>query len=313
MDKNMCISVMEIRDLLLKTLACEDADIDESEQTFKTYGYEGSTADLYRLAEGLAIKQGMIDNKIKPKKAAWGGGSYKLNSGLNTNFSEEDIKNLYSQFYVLLTQGVLAPDAPNDFSDMLPYFHVTAYGLECLKSKEILPYDIDGYYGRVAAVKGITEWVKFYIAQALKCYNANCLESSMIMLGLANEQIIEELLSGIHRVLLDDKKQKFEQQLKQDGKTASAKYRIYLDYYNQIKSDITDSSMDRAKAEMDRLAQQVYTNFIRIIRNEMAHPNDLRMDRTEVLMTFISFVKYCETQYKFIKYYNEIQSKETSE
>ena len=46
-----------------------------------------------------------------------------------------------------------------------------------------------------------------------------------------------------------------------------------------------------------------YANFVRITRNQLAHPNDTSMERLEVLMIFISFVKYCETQYAFINFF----------
>ena len=52
------LSSLEIRGLLLDTLAYEEDDIDSEEKTFKMYEYQGTQADLYRLAENLAIKQG---------------------------------------------------------------------------------------------------------------------------------------------------------------------------------------------------------------------------------------------------------------
>ena len=48
---------------------------------------------------------------------------------------------------------------------------------------------------------------------------------------------------------------------------------------------------------MDNLATESFANFTRIIRNALSHPLDTKMESIEVLMIFISFVKYCEIQY----------------
>ena len=54
------LSSIEIRNLMLDTLAYEEADIDSEGKTFKMYGYQGAQSDLYRLMEGLAVKRGRI-------------------------------------------------------------------------------------------------------------------------------------------------------------------------------------------------------------------------------------------------------------
>lgn len=55
---------------------------------------------------------------------------------------------------------------------------------------------------------------------------------------------------------------------------------------------------------MDGVAIESYANFTRITRNDLAHPADTKMERIEVLMIFISFVKYFEVQYGFKDYYD---------
>lgn len=67
------LSSLEIRGLLFDTLAYEEDDIDSEGKTFKIYKYQGTQADLYRLAENLAIKQELIPHEIKVSRAAWGG------------------------------------------------------------------------------------------------------------------------------------------------------------------------------------------------------------------------------------------------
>lgn len=109
--------------------------------------------------------------------------------------------------------------------------------------------------------------------------------------------------------MVDPEKAEMIDKLKTDQK-ASNKYRVYLEYYKKVKKTISTPDMAQAKAQMDNSAQALYTNFTRITRNDLAHPSEVRMDRIETLMIFISFVKYCKTQYKFINYFNTNSLKE---
>ncbi|MBE5974970.1 MAG: hypothetical protein E7251_10280 [Paenibacillaceae bacterium] len=303
-EQDKKISSLEIRNLILDTLAYEDNDLDSVGQNFKKYSYQGSQSDLFRLLEKLAIKRGMISNSISVSNAAWGGSGYMLHSGSTTNFSNSDIKNIYEQFHLLLTQGIIAPGALGNYGPFLPYFHVTEYGLTCLKEKEILPYDIDGYLDRIQKIPNITEWVEFYIKEALLCYNSNCMEAAIIMLGLSSERIINEqtdsLLSFLSRNY-EEEYNKMNQSLF-TCKYISVKYNVFKDYFEKLKKLHKDPILKKIIPKLDSVALQVYSNFTRITRNGLAHPSDTKMDRIEVLMIFISFIKYCETQYELIDY-----------
>lgn len=139
------LSSIEIRNLMIDTLAYEGNDLDSEGKNFNKYGYQGSQSDLFRLLENLAIKRNMIANIVPVYYAAWGGSGYMLHSGCTTNFGNNDIKNIYEQFHLLLNQGIIAPGAIGNYDPDLPSFHVTEYGLKCLEEHEILPYDVDGY------------------------------------------------------------------------------------------------------------------------------------------------------------------------
>jgi len=306
MAEERSLSSIEVRTLMMDTLAYEGDDIDTEGKNFKMYGYRGTQSDLFRLMEGLAIKMGIIENHIPLRGAAWGGSGLMLHPHSTTNFGYKDIQLIYEQFHVLLNQGVIAPGAIGNYGPNLPSFHVTDYGLKCLEEREILPYDVDGYLTKIKNVPGITEWVEFYIKEALQCYNANCMEAAVIMLGLSNEKMIDELISS----LLDFLSRNYPTEHGQMGnaltsaRTASAKYNCYTQYFAAIKNRIQDQSFKDMLPLMDGVAIESYANFTRITRNGLAHPSDTKMERMEVLMIFISFVKYCEVQYGFKDYYD---------
>ncbi|WMJ81442.1 hypothetical protein RBU49_04085 [Clostridium sp. MB40-C1] len=299
------LSSIEIRSLMLDTLAYEEGDIDSEGKTFKLYGYHGTQSDLYRLMEGLAVKRGVIKEDIPLHGAVWGGSGRMLHPHSTTNFSNSDIKNIYEQFHLLLNQGVIAPGAPGNYGPNLPNFHVTEYGLKCLEEHEILPYDIDGYLEKIKNIPSISEWVEFYIKEALQCYNANCMEAAVIMLGLSSEKIIDEQIDALLGYLSRNFNNEHSQMQSELSsiRLASGKFNCYKKYFNVIKNNVTDQAFKYMLPLVDRIAFQVYTNFTRITRNGLAHPSDTKMERIEVLMIFISFIKYCQTQYGFIDYY----------
>lgn len=301
------LSSIEIRNLILDTLAYEKEDIDSEGKTFKAYGYQGTRNDLYRLMENLAIKRGLIKSDIPTYESAWGGNGRLLHPHITTNFSYSDIKNIYEQFHLLLNQGIIAPGAIGDYGPDLPSFHVTEYGQKCLLEHEILPYDVDGYLEKIKDIPGISEWVEFYIKEALQCYNANCMEAAVIMLGISSEKIIDEQIKALLDYLCRNFTKDFSQMKKECNtfKYVSDKFKVYKKYFYRIKSMISDHEFEKMLPQVDTVAFQVYTNFTRITRNELAHPSDTKMERIEVLMIFISYIKYCQIQYGFIDYYNK--------
>lgn len=299
------LSSIEIRNLMLETLAYEGSEIDSEGKTFKKYGYQGAQSDLYRLMEGLAVKKGLVKEKVSLSRAAWGASGLMLHPHSTTNFSRSDIQNIFEQFHLLLNQGIIAPGAVGNYGHNLPYFHVTEYGLKCLEELEILPYDIDGYFDRIKSIPSISEWTEFYIKQALQCYNANCMEAAVIMLGLASERMIDEKLNALLGYLSRNFRIEHSQMRSEvaNKRKASEKFNCYKKYFNLIKNRVSDVEFKEMLPMVDRVAFQAYANFTRITRNGLAHPSDTKMERIEVLMIFISFVKYCQIQYGFIDYY----------
>lgn len=307
-SKRRDLTSLEIRSLMLEVLAYEADDIGSDGKTFKQYGYQGTQSDLYRLLEGLAIKKTLINEIVTLSGSAWAAHGYSLIPSSTTNFSKNEIKKIYEQFHLLIRQGVLAPGgAGSGYGDYLPYFHVTDHGLKCLEERDLLPYDIDGYLDKIRAIPSISEWSEFYIQQALQCYNADCMEASIIMLGLANENIIIESSDTLLKYLDFNDLEEYGSMKKEldASRTASERFSFYKKFFNKIKGKISDSEFKAMLPLNDNSAFESYSNFTRITRNQLSHPSETQMERIEVLMIFISFIKYCETQYGFIDYFKD--------
>lgn len=238
--------------------------------------------------------------------SAWGCDSNLLFENHNINLSRSEILKVYQEFNSLIVQGVIAPGAYGNYGPDLPFFHVTDYGLECIKQTDILPYDQDGFLKKLQNINDINDWVVFYVTEGLRCFNANCINSSMINIGLGGETIVEELTSSFLDFLKKNDPTlsvSYQTELETPRITIYLKFTKYLNYQKKYLKNNQDVGLSALKPKLDNSSSEIYATFTRLTRNSVSHPNEIIMDRIKVLMFFLSFVDYCELQYLFINYY----------
>lgn len=305
------MSSIEMRTLILEALSIDDPENTPLKRTFPMYEYKGCISDLRAIVEFLAIKHGLIDEVAKTPLSAWGtpGGIWQY--GQETSLSDEEVNLFTEEFHLLMFQNVLSPGAQRYYGDSWPYFHVTKYGLECLKKQDILPYDPDGYMKKINNISSIDDWEIFYIYQSLVCYNAGAFESSIIMLGLAGEYLATRLIDSMGNFLFKQEptfSRQFSAALK--GKnTISQRYNEYENILKKISALKFHSGnnkypqLNSLSPSLDGAAKSVYATYLRLTRNELAHPSQVKLDRIECLTLVTSYIKYCETQHKYLDFY----------
>lgn len=303
MNMQRPLSALILKNLMLNALSYEGENLDSEGKNFKMYGYAGTQNDLFRLTEQLALNKGLIESKIKIPSSSWGAHGLNLFELHNTNFNKDEIERLYEVFWILLNQNIISPGMYRNSPD-LPFFHITEHGHICIREKEVLPYDFDGYLTKLKSINGIDDWVLFYTTEALRCFNANCNIAATSMIGLAAEKLVLDLVdslkthlannqgnltlkknSNIQQPILDS----FNRDLEKKWQI-SHKYNVFLKYMNEVKL----SSLVTTK--IDSSARNTFYEFIRLTRNEVSHPNEIKKDNTETLLLFISFIKYVTIQ-----------------
>ncbi|SIR47996.1 hypothetical protein [Priestia flexa] len=198
------LSTYVIKNLMLEALDYTESDIDPAGNYFKQYGYAGTQDDLFRLTEGLAIKKGLVSDNVPLNRTAWGCFGRNLFEGYNTNFKRIEIERLFETFGILFNQNIIAQGMYRN-SSFFPFFHVTDHGLECIKQKEILPYDFDGYLSQIRNVQDIDRWVLHYMSEAVRCFNSGCYNAATIMIGLSAEKIVLDLIEAFKTYLKNKK------------------------------------------------------------------------------------------------------------
>lgn len=305
------ISSIEMRSLILEALVIENKEDTPRKQTFKMYGYRGCIADLRAIVEHLAIKHGLIDQVVSISNSAWGVPGTTPRYQSNTNFNDDELDIFSEQVHFLVFQNLISPGAYGNYGNDLPYFHVTKYGLGCLAAQDILPYDPEKFLQKLRAYSSIDAWELFYIEQSLLCYNSGALESSIIMLGLAGEYIANRLIEGMVLFLAKNEitlHRNFNSALSGKNKVSQR----YIEYEKILgeaakQKDSTGSykysTLQSLKPSLDGAAKTIYATYLRLTRNELAHPIGIRMDKLECLTLLMSFIKYSETQHKYLDFY----------
>lgn len=310
-DVDRFISGLEMQSLILEALSVENTCDTPRQATFKEYGYKGCVSDLRAIVEHIAIKHGLIEQVVPIPMCAWGCPGEVPHYGENSNLKSEELDLFTEEVHLLIFQNVISPGAQGGYGDDWPYFHVTRYGLKCLENQDVLPYDADNYLGKLRALPNFDDWEEFYIAQSLQCYNRGTLEASVIMLGLAGEYLAIRLIDAMDAFLAKNDTTKhaiFIQKLTGKQKI-SQRYTEYETILKSVEREKDGSGQDKypqlkaLSPNLDQSAKAIYASFLRLTRNELAHPSSVRMDRIECLTLFISFIKYCDTQHKYLDFF----------
>lgn len=301
---------IEMRSLIFEALSTEDKEDTPRKSTFKMYNYKGTIDDLFRIVEYLAIKHGLVKKLIDIPDSAWGGGHMAYFTGSTTNFNTAQLNTFYEEFYFLLYQNVISPYAYGNYGEELPNFHVTQYGLECLASQEILPYDPDKYLEKLGSFQSVDEWELYYISQCLKCYNAGALDAALMMLGLSGEYLAERLVLGMGKFLQSKELNLYEPYMKSlDGETIAKKYNKYENTLEKIekmkdKNNLKYPEFRALRTSLDISARPIYATYLRLTRNEVAHPANIQMDKIQCLTLITAYIKYSETQHNYLNLLN---------
>src|SRR6266481_5151979 len=92
-----------------------------------------------------------------------------------------------------IVSGVIAPGIGLHSSGVnLPFFTITDFGHEVLSAERAIPQDPDGYIAEIrSAGKTCVDPVAIgYIEEALRCFSRGCYTASVLLLGVAAEEVV---------------------------------------------------------------------------------------------------------------------------
>lgn len=317
----MALSSYEMTQVILEALSIENPVETPWGHTFKMYAYGGSMLDLFAIVEHICLKRGQIDLKkyiingeereVRVPKSAWGCGWYNIESV--TSFSLEEVNLFFERFHYLISQQIISPGWVRNGVN-LPFFHVTDYGIACIKSRDILPYDVDGYINCIQNCTRHEVWDVYYVQQVLKCFNAGVYDAATMMLGIEGEYLAKRLIEEFIKFLDKNeptKKTTFETTLRSYNGRISKEYAEYSKAWRKIakKKDAQGNfvypDLNTLMQKLDSPAETSFMNYLRLTRNELAHPSNTIMEPTETMLLIVSYLKYFGIQNEFLEFYNQ--------
>lgn len=300
----------EMMMLIFEALAIDDVEKTPTKHCFAQYGYRGSLYDLRLIVEHLCIERKLIDKVFELPMVAWGTPGDNPIYRTSTNFDEQHLNLFTEQIHLMCYRNIISPGGYGAYGYELPYFHVTKYGLQCIRARHILPYDQDGYIAQIKSCAGYDDWDVYYLEQCLKCFNHGLYDAATMTLGIAGEYLAERVI------------QEYSNWLRQHDPSEETKLNSALSRKNTISDRYAEyrTSMERIantrdtgawkydelhtyKAQLDSHAQDAFMNYLRMTRNSLAHPAQYVMDDAETMLLIMSYVSYFKKQQNFLQYY----------
>ncbi len=198
----------------------------------------------------------------------------------------------------LMIQGVIAPGL-NSTNPNLPFFHFTEYGEEVISEQKYMPHDPTGYLDRFRAnIENADPVILAYLTESLDCFVRGNSIASVIMLGIAAEQVFLLLCNALVDSLCDtNEKTEFDKILNRNPMKPK------LDWFLNKIQELQQSSSHPLPDNVNIMLCTIY-DFIRCQRNELGHPQDTlpNVTREDAYINLRVFPSYYEMANQVITY-----------
>lgn len=241
--------------------------------------------------EKLAIEREVIPNEGMP--------GHRLEKG--------DIFRINDLLWTFLLQGIILPGV-DDINLELPHFHVTNYGKQCLEHNRVLPYDPDGYLKEIKQkIPHLNPIARSFIEESLQCFLKDIPRASTVMLGVASEQIILDLIESFTEALPDSDQKERLRKIINSSTMIWRKYTTFLFVYDKMKGNYPKKLVHNSETWI-----KYVFDMIRTYRNETGHPNEIYIENELAFANLRLFIPYVEKVYQLIDYFKNFDSENLS-
>ncbi len=201
--------------------------------------------------------------------------------------STEEHRVLLELLYEQLLAGVLVfgKGLQGGTADGYPWITITEFGKLVLKEQKFLPYDPDGFLARIQKdLPELDATCLRYLREAVDGYSRNLRLSASVMLGVASESLMLQLVDAFAGWTEIDKA-KFNEAIR--GRTIS-------EVYKELQKRL-NSKLELLPVELRREIH-VYLDglfsLIRVIRNDAGHPTDTDVPKNVLYANIQAFPEY---------------------
>lgn len=146
----------------------------------------------------------------------------------------------------------------------------------------------------------------------LKCFNQGLYDAATMMLGIESEYLARKLIDN-YSFFLDKHepgvKITFDAALNSCQRKVSGEYSAYCNSLKNVKgkkdanNDPLYPELKSLSPRMDEAANNAFMNYLRLTRNELDHPSNMKMEPSETMWMIVSFLKYFEIQNGYMGFY----------
>jgi hypothetical protein len=165
-----------------------------------------------------------------------------------------------------------------------PWFTLTAYGVECIKKGELLPFDPNGYLvGIQTRVPGLDSVTMTYLREAISTFNREFYLSASVALGVAAEALILRMIDSYISAIADQQR-RTNAETRYEGKQLRAQYSQFKQDFASLRPTLPRDLYGDFETHLDSIFQ-----LIRVTRNDSGHPSGAVPERAVVMANLQAF------------------------
>jgi len=214
--------------------------------------------------------------------------------------TSEDIDKVKAVMWQLIILGVLVPGVRGYADSSWPHFSITEYGKNYLESEGSAPYDPDGYLSCITRDNpNVDDVVMLYLTESLQCFIRANYIASVVMVGVATEKVILNLINAFANALSDNSKAATFRR-----KTQNTMIKIQFD--ELIKHPIKNQLPEALSRDLETYLGSIF-NLIRSYRNEAGHPSGIVVSREIAYSNLQVFRYFSKNVHHLIQYLSSNQ------
>jgi hypothetical protein len=193
-------------------------------------------------------------------------------------------------FWDLFRQGIITLGY-NDSNREFPFCRVSRLGERLIRNQDTYFFhDVTAYSSwlrrEVPAIDPVT---LLYVQEALQAFQAGCILSSTVMLGVATEHMFLLLVEAV------DKSANYAKDFAAVGKERTILHKV--NKFRHILAGHEHSLSAQAKEDLDTHFAGILS-VIRAFRNQAGHPTGQLVDREQAYVLLRLFIPYCRKMYQ---------------
>jgi hypothetical protein len=211
---------------------------------------------------------------------------------------DED-KDLVRQIiWNLIIEGIIVPGA-SSYQPEVNFLTLSTYGRSVINDTPPAPYDPDGYLRHLtSSLPALDPIVLVYVKESLYTFLRGNLFSSVVMLGVASEQLILLLIDSYLSAISNSERRGKARKKIGDDRPIFTQFEGLRREFEPIKGQLRRDVSASIDIELDGIF-----NLLRMARNDAGHPTGLTPEPSQVYAYLQVFVSYCKFVHKLMEHF----------